>query len=159
MDCFQNAFCRHPKQLLCTNGVLAPLLVYQVNQRKNIRKLDKFLSTILLIFFKRPHLETANIPVPNLALIKKIQKDRHAPPTNSKPSAAGSSWKGGAKERSAVLRRSPKGTALKRSGADFAPTWTKAAKSIFFRDCAQNQIEAQRSGFDLERRSSAMSAL
>ena len=40
-----------------------------------------------------------------------------------------------------------------------ALTCHKYLRSIFFQVCAQNQIEAQRSGFDLERRSSAMSAL
>ena len=65
---------------------------------------------------------------------KKDADDYHAPKANSKPSAAGSSWKGGAKERNAVLRRPPKGTALKRSGADFAPTClslTKKMRAIF----------------------------
>ena len=40
-----------------------------------------------------------------------------------------------------------------------APTWNQWLKTIPVQVRAQNQIEAQRSGFDLERRSSAMSAL
>ncbi len=40
-----------------------------------------------------------------------------------------------------------------------APTWNQWLKTIPVQVRAQNQIEAQRNGFDLERRSSAMSAL
>ena len=67
-----------------------------------------------------------NIKYGTKTCVNKNNTDGHpAPKTNSKPSAAGSSWKGGAKERNAVLRRPLKGTALKRSGADFAPTWSE----------------------------------
>ena len=55
-----------------------------------------------------------------------VQKDtasRFAPKPKPQPSAAGSSWKGGAKSAPLRFKAVPKGTALKRSGADFAPTW------------------------------------
>lgn len=49
---------------------------------------------------------------------------RTVPKTNSKPSAAGSSWKGGARER-----REKSGAPVRErpvlSGADFAPTWSE----------------------------------
>ena len=85
-----------------------------------------------------PHLEDS---VRLLSCVSTKDADHHdAPKTNSKPSAAGSSWKGGAKERNAVLRRSQKGTALKRSGADFAPTWLVTTKSLFLKSVAEQQV-------------------
>ena len=55
-----------------------------------------------------------------------------APKTNSKPSAAGSSWKGGARER-----REKSGAPVRErpilSGADFAPTWSECGDSNPFK--------------------------
>ena len=45
--------------------------------------------------------------------------DHHAPKTTSKPSAAGSRWKGGAKARNTVSRRPPKRDRLETEWSGF----------------------------------------
>ncbi len=64
------------------------------------------------------------------AAASEVPAIRTVPETNSKPSAAGSSWKGGARER-----REKSGAPVRErpilSGADFAPTWLVIMKSLF----------------------------
>ena len=62
------------------------------------------------------------------AAASEVAAIRTVPETNSKPSAAGSSWKGGARER----REKPGAPVRERpilSGADFAPTWSECGDS------------------------------
>ena len=62
------------------------------------------------------------------AAASEVPAIRTVPETNSKPSAAGSSWKGGARER-----REKSGAPVRErpilSGADFAPTWSECGDS------------------------------
>ena len=62
------------------------------------------------------------------AAASEVPAIRTVPKTNSKPSAAGSSWKGGARER-----REKSGAPVRErpilSGADFAPTWSECGDS------------------------------
>ncbi len=54
---------------------------------------------------------------------------------------------------------SAEGGKRRRSKADFAPTWYEWSYSIYTYEFEQNKIEAQRSWFNFERRSSGASAL
>ena len=63
-------------------------------------------------------------------------------PTNCEPSAAGRSWKGGARERADDVFFAAGIKRRRRSKADFAPTWKGRLKSIFF----QGQTKPPRSG-------------
>ena len=66
---------------------------------------------------------------------------RFLPKTKSQPSAAGSIWKGGARERADDVFFAI-GIKRRRSKADFAPTWKGRLKSIFLL-CGEQHLTSE----------------